>query len=70
MALPCDNPEKGTTAWNRKDSVKVDCKGMSTESVQQTPHELFNYCSTNIHSITLFCVQEEQILNYREGLAD
>jgi hypothetical protein len=32
----------------------------------QTPCELFNYCNSNIH-ITCFYVQEEQILNKKEG---
>jgi hypothetical protein len=36
----------------------------------QTPHELFNYCSSNIHNITFFYVQEEQILNYKKEIAD
>jgi hypothetical protein len=36
----------------------------------QTPHELFNYCSSNIHNITFFCDQEEQILNYKKELAE
>jgi hypothetical protein len=36
----------------------------------QTYHELFNYCSSNIHNITFFYVQEEQILNYKKEVAD
>jgi hypothetical protein len=36
----------------------------------QTPHELFNYCSSNIHSIIFFYVQEERILNYKKELAE
>jgi hypothetical protein len=35
----------------------------------QTTHEQFNYCNRNIH-ITCFCVQEEQILNKKKGLAE
>jgi hypothetical protein len=33
-----------------------------------TPHELFNYCSGNIHNIAFFHVQEEQILSSRRNL--
>jgi hypothetical protein len=36
----------------------------------QTPHELFNYCSSNIHNITFFYVQEEQILNCKKEHAE
>jgi hypothetical protein len=36
----------------------------------QTPHELFNYCNSNIHNITFFYVQEEQILNKKKELAE
>jgi hypothetical protein len=32
----------------------------------QKPHELFNYCSSNIHNIKLFYVQEEKILKKKE----
>jgi hypothetical protein len=36
----------------------------------QTPPELFNYCSSNIHNITFFCVQEEQIFNKNKEIAE
>jgi hypothetical protein len=36
----------------------------------QTAHELFNYCSSNIHNITFFHVKEEQILNCKKELAE
>jgi hypothetical protein len=36
----------------------------------KTPHEVFNYCSSNIDNITFFYVQEEHIHNYKKELAD
>jgi hypothetical protein len=36
----------------------------------ETPYELFNYCSSNIHNITFFDVQQEQIPNYKKELAE
>jgi hypothetical protein len=36
----------------------------------QAPHELFNYCSSYVHNITFFYIQEEQILNYKIEVVD
>jgi hypothetical protein len=36
----------------------------------QTPPELFNYCSSNIHNITFFYVQEEKILYKMKELVE
>jgi hypothetical protein len=73
----------GTTTCDNNQIVGVrkTCKFFETTqySVQrardssanqiQTLHELFSYCSSNIH-ITFFYVPEEQILNYKKKLAD
>jgi hypothetical protein len=34
------------------------------------PYELFSYCSSNIHNITVFYVQEDEKLNYKKELAE
>jgi hypothetical protein len=34
----------------------------------QILYDLFNYCRSNIHNLTVFYVQEEQVLNYKKEL--
>jgi hypothetical protein len=50
-------------------AAKANLQRMYNNQIQ-TPHKLFNYCSSNIHKITFFYVQEEQILNYKKDLAE
>jgi hypothetical protein len=71
VALLCNKSWEQTSSWSRK-AVKGLAAKANLQRVcsNQTLHELFNYCSSNVHSITLFYVQEEQILNYKKEVAE
>jgi hypothetical protein len=62
-------PADGTEATLKRVAAKASLQKVYNNQIQ-TPHELFNYCSSDIHNITLFYVQEEQILNCKKELAD
>jgi hypothetical protein len=50
-------------------AAKVSLQRLYNNKIQ-TPHELIKYCYRNIHNITFFFVQEEQILNYKKKFED
>jgi hypothetical protein len=53
----------------RRPAAKTSLQNVYNNQIQSTP-ELFNYCSSYIHNITFFYVQEEQILNKKKELAE
>jgi hypothetical protein len=66
QAMATDKQTEQEGEW--KDWLQRQIYGVYNNQIQ-TPHKLFNYCS-NIHNITFFYVQEEQILNYKKELAE
>jgi hypothetical protein len=64
-----EGPAEGTGGTVKRLAAKASLQRVYNNQMQ-TPPKLFSYCSSRIHNITLFCVQEEQILNYKKELSD
>jgi hypothetical protein len=62
-------PVNGTGGTVKRLAAKANLQRVYNNQIH-TSCELFNYCSSNIHNITLLYVQEEQILNHKMELTE